>query len=160
MVVNVFSLDHVMLEPVVPLLVHVLDEQRIEGVDVANQHVPLLLQLGLHLTRVLRARLEEPSQVVLLLEHVVGPLANALRQREVRVLEEVLARVDDDLLRVAGDTRHPRGVLEPDVVQDQAKDQAQKCVHVLARYHGNVISVGIHFYRIQRKFFNKERNGF
>lgn len=38
-----------MLEPVVPLLVDVLDKQRIEGIDVPREQLPFLLELALDL---------------------------------------------------------------------------------------------------------------
>lgn len=49
MVVNVFGLSHVVSEPVVPLLINVLDEQRVEGVNVSNKQLPIFLDLRFQL---------------------------------------------------------------------------------------------------------------
>ena len=48
-VVHILSLRDTILEPIVTVLIHVFDEQRVEGIDVSRQQLPLLLQLTLHL---------------------------------------------------------------------------------------------------------------
>lgn len=49
-VVHVFGLGYTVLEPVVPVLVYILDQQGVEGVDISCQQLPLLLQLTLNLS--------------------------------------------------------------------------------------------------------------
>lgn len=92
------------------------------------------------LTGVLGGGLEEAAQVLFFIEHMLGALVNAVGQREVGVPQKLLARVDDDLLRVTGDAGHPWGVLHSDVVHDEPQYQAQQLVHVLARHHRHVIA--------------------
>ena len=59
-IVELLRLRDVVADPEVALQVDVLDEQRVEGVDVARDHVPLLLDLPLHLRRVVGRSLEVP----------------------------------------------------------------------------------------------------
>ena len=59
-VVELLRLRDVVADPEVALQVDVLDEQRVEGVDVARDHVPLLLDLPLHLRRVVGRSLQVP----------------------------------------------------------------------------------------------------
>lgn len=97
-------------------------------------------QHSTHLTCILGSGLQETPEILLLVEHVLRSLVDPLGQGEVSVLEQFLAGVDDDLLGVAGDAGHPRGVLHTHVEHDETQHQAQELVHVLTRHHRHVVA--------------------
>jgi hypothetical protein len=54
MVVQIFSFHHVVLQPVVTLLINILDKKWIEGIDVSHKQVPIFLNLRLNLKLILK----------------------------------------------------------------------------------------------------------
>jgi len=54
MVVQIFSFYNIILQPVVTLLINVLDKKWIEGIDVSYKQVPVFLYLGLNLKLILK----------------------------------------------------------------------------------------------------------
>jgi len=54
MVVQIFSFYNIILQPVVTLLINVLDKKWIEGIDVSYKQVPVFLNLGLNLKLILQ----------------------------------------------------------------------------------------------------------
>ena len=53
-------------------------------------------------------------------------------------VQETVPDVDDDLLRVHGDARHPLCLLVADVLHDEFEDEAEEAVEVLRGDHGDV----------------------
>lgn len=125
MIVDILSFDDVVLEPVISLLVDVFDEERIEGIDISDKDLPFLLELSLDLTGVLSGGLQEAAEVLLFVVHVFGSFTDLLSEGKVRFAEELLAGVDDDLLSVAGNASHPRGVVHSHVSHDESQHQPQ-----------------------------------
>lgn len=54
MVVQIFSFYNIILQPVVTLLINILDKKWIEGIDVSYKQVPVFLNLGLNLKLILK----------------------------------------------------------------------------------------------------------
>ena len=54
MVVKIFSFYNIILQPVITLLINILDKKWIEGIDVSYKQVPVFLNLGLNLKLILK----------------------------------------------------------------------------------------------------------
>jgi len=54
MVVQIFSFNNIILQPVVTLLINILDKKWIEGIDVSDKQVPVFLNLGLNLKLIIK----------------------------------------------------------------------------------------------------------
>jgi len=54
MVVQIFSFNNIILQPVVTLLINILDKKWIEGIDVSYKQVPVFLNLGLNLKFIIK----------------------------------------------------------------------------------------------------------
>jgi hypothetical protein len=54
MIVQIFSFNNIILQPVVTLLINILDKKWIEGIDVSDKQVPVFLNLGLNLKLIMK----------------------------------------------------------------------------------------------------------
>jgi len=54
MVVQIFSFYNIIFQPVVTLLINILDKKWIEGIDISYKQVPVFLNLGLNLKLILK----------------------------------------------------------------------------------------------------------
>jgi hypothetical protein len=54
MVVQIFSFNNIILQPVVTLLINILNKKWIEGIDVSYKQVPVFLNLGLNLKLIIK----------------------------------------------------------------------------------------------------------
>jgi len=75
-------------------------------------------------------------------EHRVCSLSDTFSQGQERILQQLLGRVDDDLLRIGGDARHPWCVLVADVLLDELQHVLQQLIHVVAGDHADVGTLG------------------
>jgi hypothetical protein len=64
MVVQIFSFNNIILQPVVTLLINILDKKWIEGIDVSYKQVPVFLNLGLNLKFIIKDGKKIPCLII------------------------------------------------------------------------------------------------